>query len=234
MTEPAAEGAASGSDMHPMRTILFDLDGTLVDSAADLHAAADRMAERLGLAPFSRAEIVSWIGDGARALVEKALRARAHPFDRGAFDAFLADYTANAAVETRPFDGIDAALDALRAGGFRLAVCTNKPEAAARALLQALGLARHFAAIGGGDSFPVRKPDPRHLLATLDAAGGRAEAALMVGDHRNDVEAANGALIPCVFAVWGYGTVQMAEGAAATAAHPADLPALADRLVPSR
>lgn len=234
MTDAACCRAANGGDRRQRRTILFDLDGTLVDSAADLHAAADRMADRLGLAPFSRAEIVSWIGDGARALIEKALHARAHPFDQHAFDAFLADYTVNAAVQTRPFDGIEAALDALCAAGFRLAVCTNKPEAAARALLEALGLARYFAAIGGGDSFPVRKPDPRHLLATLDAAGASAASALMVGDHRNDVEAANAALIPCVFADWGYGTAQMAEGAAAIAAHPADLPALADRLVPLR
>lgn len=214
-----------------MPTILFDLDGTLVDSAPDLHAAADRMAASLGLAPFSRAEIISWIGDGARALIEKALASRNHPFDEAAFQAFLADYTANAAVETEAFPGVAATLSRLADAGFTLAVCTNKPEAATRALLDALALTHHFAAIGGGDTFPFKKPDPRHLLATLESAGGAPDSALMVGDHRNDVDAAKGAKLPVVFATWGYGTRAMADGADAIAAHPADLLSLAPRLL---
>lgn len=214
-----------------MPTILFDLDGTLVDSAADLHAAANRMAETLGLAPFTRGEIVSWIGDGARALIEKALASRNHPFDEAAFQAFLADYTANAAVHTEAFPGVAATLARLADEGFTLAVCTNKPEAATRHVLDALKLSPHFAAIGGGDTFPFRKPDPRHLLATLEAAGGAPGSALMVGDHRNDVEAAKGAKLPVVFATWGYGTRAMADGADAVAAHPADLLSLAPRLL---
>ncbi len=88
-----------------------------------------------------------------------------------------------------------------------MAVCTNKPEAAARKLLEELGLADRFAALGGGDSFPVRKPDPRHLLATLAAAGADRQRAVMIGDHRNDVQAAAGAGVPCIFAGWGYGPV---------------------------
>jgi phosphoglycolate phosphatase len=215
-------------------TVLFDLDGTLVDSAPDLHAAADRMAASLGLAPYSRAEIVGMIGDGAKALVTRALAARGRGFDEAAYEAFLADYTAHAAVETHPFPGIAALLDALEAQGWRLAVCTNKPEAAARALLDALGLADRFAAIGGGDSFPVRKPDPAHVRATLSAAGGDPARTVMIGDHHNDVQAARGAGIPCVFATWGYGTAAMAEGAAAIAAHPDEVPALLERLVPAR
>lgn len=214
-----------------MPTILFDLDGTLVDSAADLHAAADRMAASLGIPPFSRAEILSWIGDGARALITKALASRHRAFDEDAFQAFLADYTANAAVETEAFPGVAATLARLREQGFRLAVCTNKPEGATRALLDALDLAGHFDAVGGGDTFPFRKPDPRHLLATLQAAGGSREATLMVGDHRNDVEAAKAAKLPVVFATWGYGTRAMADGADAIASHPADLLALAPRLL---
>lgn len=214
------------------RTAVFDLDGTLVDSAPDIHAALDRLMARLGLAPFGREEVKRMIGDGARALVERALAARGRPFDAAALEAFSADYTANAAVETRPFPGIPEALAALEAAGWRLAVCTNKPAAATAALLEALGLGGRFVAVGGGDSFPVRKPDPGHLLATLRAAGGTPGRAAMIGDHRNDVLAARGAGLPCLFAAWGYGPPAMAEGAAAVAAEPLALPALLDRLLP--
>jgi phosphoglycolate phosphatase len=95
-------------------------------------------------------------------------------------------------------------------------------------------MAGRFAAVGGGDSFPVRKPDPGHVLATLAAAGGAPGRAVMVGDHRNDVVAASGAGLPCIFAGWGYGPPAMAEGAVAVAASPADLPALLADLLDSR
>lgn len=203
---------------------IFDLDGTLVDSAPDLHAALDRLMATRGLAPFGRAEVIGMVGDGARALVERALAARGQAFDQAALDAFLEDYTANAAVETRPFPGVEAALDALAEAGWRLAVCTNKPEAAARELLGALGLMPRFAALAGGDSVPARKPDPGHVRAVIALAGCAPDGAVMVGDHRNDVVAAHGAGIPCVFVGWGYGPLAMADGAA-VAAMPASLPA---------
>lgn len=195
------------------RLVVFDLDGTLVDSAPDIHAALDRLMAARGLPPFGRAEVIGMIGDGVRVLVTRALAARGLPFEETALDAFMADYGANAAAETRLFPGIAAALEALARDGWRMAVCTNKPEAPARDLLGALGLLDRFAAIGGGDSFPVRKPDPAHLLATIEAAGGMGDGAVMVGDHRNDVSAARGAGIPCVFVGWGYGPLAMAEGA---------------------
>jgi phosphoglycolate phosphatase len=216
----------------PPRTVVFDLDGTLVDSAPDIHAALDRLMAGLRRPPFAREEVVAMIGDGVRRLVERALAARDLPFDPAALAAFSADYTANAAVATRPFPGVPEALAALQDAGWRLAVCTNKPAAATAALLGALGLAGRFAAVGGGDSFPVRKPDPGHLLGALRAAGGEAGRAAMVGDHRNDVLAAQGAGLPCLFAAWGYGPPAMAEGAAAVAADPGALPALLDGLVP--
>ena len=206
------------------RLAVFDLDGTLVDSAPDIHAALDRLMAARGLAGFTLAEVTAMIGDGAKVLVDRALAARGRAFDTQALDAFLADYGAAAAVETRPFPGIPDALDALAAQGWRLAVCTNKPEAPARDLLAALGLEHRFAALGGGDSFPTRKPDPAHLLATIAAAGGMGEGAVMIGDHRNDVVAARGAGIPCVFVGWGYGPPAMAEGAPIVAT-PASLPA---------
>jgi phosphoglycolate phosphatase len=217
--------------MQRNRTAVFDLDGTLVDSAPDLHAALDRMMARLGRPPFARAEVVAMIGDGVRALVERALAARSLPFSEAALEGFSADYTARAAEATRPFPGVAEALARLESAGWRLAVCTNKPAAATAALLEALGLTGRFAAVGGGDSFPVRKPDPGHLRATLDAAGGAPDAAAMIGDHRNDVLAARGAGLPCVFAGWGYGPPAMAEGAAAVARRPEELPGLLERLV---
>jgi phosphoglycolate phosphatase len=214
------------------RIAVFDLDGTLVDSAADIHVSLDRAMARLDLPGFSRAEVIAMIGDGVRALMTKALAARGLPLDEAALAEFVADYTAQATVLTRPFDGIPAVLDALQAGGWRMAVCTNKPVEAARLLLQDLGLADRFATLGGGDSFPVRKPDPAHLLATLAAAGGSAAGAVMIGDHRNDVQASAGAGVPCIFAGWGYGPAVMADGAP-IAATPADLPAMIEAIRPA-
>jgi phosphoglycolate phosphatase len=214
------------------RTAVFDLDGTLVDSAPDIHAALDRLMAARGLPPFTRPEVLRMVGDGVKVLVERALAARGQGFDPAALAAFSADYTAHAAVETALFPGMAEALEALQATGWRLAICTNKPAAATAALLRALGLERRFAAVGGGDSFPVRKPDPGHLLATLRAAGGAPDRAVMVGDHRNDVLAAAGAGLPCVFAGWGYGPPGMAAGTVATAAQPTDLPALLRDLLP--
>ena len=195
------------------RIALFDLDGTLIDSAPDLRAALNRLMAAEGLAPFSLPEVVGFIGDGARVLVERALSARGRPFAAGLLERFLHDYTANAAVETYAYPGIPALLETLVEEGWRVAVCTNKPEAAAREVLGALGLTRHLAAIGGGDSFPTRKPDPSHLLATLAAAGGSPAQAIMIGDHHNDMAAARGAGVPAIFVSWGYGPPEMAAGA---------------------
>jgi phosphoglycolate phosphatase len=213
------------------RLAVFDLDGTLVDSAPDLHAALDRLMAAHGRPPFTRVEVIAMIGDGVRVLVQRAAAARDLPFSEALVAGFTADYTARAAEETALFPGIAEALARLQAEGWSLAVCTNKPAVATATLLSALGLAGRFAAVGGGDSFPVRKPDPGHLLGTLRAAGGDPQQAVMIGDHRNDVLAARGAGLPCLFADWGYGPPAMAEGAAGVVATPADLvPALRDLL----
>lgn len=195
------------------RCAVFDLDGTLVDSAPDIHAALDRLMARRRLPGFARAEVVGMIGDGVRVLLERAHAARGITLDEASFDHFMADYEANAAVLTQPFAGIPELLGALGDAGWRLAVCTNKPEAAARVLLSGLGLDRHFTALGGGDSFPMRKPDPGHLRATLAAAGAAPEQAVMIGDHANDMLAARGAGVRAIFAGWGYGPQSMAGGA---------------------
>jgi phosphoglycolate phosphatase len=189
-----------------------------VDTVPDLAAALNRLMAARGLAPFSLAETAALVGDGVAKLVERAFAARGGTFDMAAVAAFSADYSAHVAVESKLFPGVSETLEALAKEGWRLAVCTNKPEVATRLLLAATGLAPLFTAVGAGDSFPVRKPDPAHLLATLRRAGGDEGAAVMAGDHRNDVMAARGAGVPCVFAAWGYGTSAMAEGAVAVAA----------------
>jgi len=171
------------------------------------------------------------VGDGIARLVERACTARGREADAADQAAFAADYGAHAAVASRPYPCVAETLRRLASENWRLAVCTNKPEAPARALLQAFGLDVLIAAIGGGDSFPMRKPDPRHMLATLEAAGGTAAHAVAVGDHANDVAAATGAGLKCIFAAWGYGPPAMAAGAAATAAAFTEVPALARALL---
>ncbi len=213
------------------RTILFDLDGTLVDSVPDLTTALNRLLAGRGLAGFAQADVVPMVGDGARVLVERAFAARDGVADDAAVAAFVADYTEHVAGDTRAYPGVIETLAGLRAAGWVCAVCTNKPEAAARKLLAALGIGEQFAAVGGGDSFPVRKPDPRHLLATLDAAGGAPDRAVMVGDHHNDVAAAAGAGLPCIFAAWGYSVRNAGADAAAVAERFDAVPAIAERLL---
>jgi phosphoglycolate phosphatase len=216
------------------RTLLFDLDGTLVDSIPDLTAALNRLMAARGLAPFAPAEVAPMVGDVAGVLVRRAFSARGR--DAGAADiaAYVDDYTAHVDGDTRPYPGVAETLRRLGAEGWRCAVATNKPEAAARKLLAALSLEPFFAAIGGGDSFPVRKPDPGHLLHTLAAAGGAPDRAVMVGDHHNDIAAAAGAGMPCIFAAWGYSARQAGAAAAAVAERFADVPGIAARLVVQR
>lgn len=214
------------------RTLLLDLDGTLVDTVPDLAAALNRLMASRQLPPFSHPETAAMVGDGVAALVRKAFAARGRSPDPEAIDSFAADYAANAAVESRLYPNVAAVLARLADDGWHLAVCTNKPEGAARSLLDALGLLSIMRAVGGGDSFPVRKPDPAHMTATLVAAGGSAERAIMTGDHANDVVAAAGAGLPCIFAAWGYGPPAMAAGAAAVARDITEMAEIANRLLP--
>jgi len=213
------------------RTLLLDLDGTLVHSVPDLAAALNRLMRARGLAALTEAETALMVGDGVAKLVERAFAARGRVPDAGAVAEYSADYADHSAVETRPYPGVAETLQALAGEGWRLAVCTNKPEKAARTVLSAVGLAGYFAAIGGGDSFPVRKPDPAHLLATLQAAGGDPAAAAMAGDHANDITSARRAGLPSIFAAWGYGPLAMAEGATAIAQDFPELAAIARRLL---
>ncbi len=210
-------------------TLLLDLDGTLVDTVPDLLASLNRLAGSLGLPAFTAAEVIPMIGDGAAVLVRRAMAARGREATQADIQFLLDDYTAHVADGSRLFPGVEPTLRAMAADGWRFAVCTNKPVVPARELLASLGVLELFAAVGGGDSYRTRKPDPKHLLATLADAGGRVDAAVMVGDHHNDVQAAAGAGVPCIFAAWGYGAAP--AGVAATAQDFAEVARLAPGLL---
>ena len=203
------------------KCVVFDLDGTLVDSVPDLASALNRLMQSRGLSSFDHPAVTAMVGDGAKALLDRAFAARGMAADRTALADFLADYTKNAAVLTRPYPGVVDTLEALRDDGWLMAVCTNKPEAPARRLLEALELMPFFASVGGGDSFPVRKPDPGHLAATLAAVGGDPKRTVMVGDHHNDIHAGRGVGARTIWAEWGYG--RDVAGADATARRMAEV-----------
>lgn len=212
------------------RTLLLDLDGTLVDSVPDLADACNRLLAGHGLPPFREPEIAAMVGDGAAALVRSALSAHSRTATPADVTAFLADYSAHAADRTRPYPHAAETLRALRHAGWTLVVCTNKPAAPARALLGHLGLLPLLHAVVGGDG--PRKPDPAHLHAALARCGGTAGRAVMLGDHHNDIAAAKAAGLPVIFAAWGYGPATLSAQADATAQALADVPALAERLLP--
>ena len=197
----------------------------------DLADALNRLMRARGLAAFADLDVATMVGNGVWALLSRAFADRGATADGSALTEFLADYGTHAAVKTRPYPGVVKGLHRLVAAGWRLAVCTNKPEQPARNMLEALGLDGLFFAVGGGDSFPIRKPDPGHLLATLAKAGGTPGRAVMVGDHANDVAASIACGIPCIFAAWGYGPPDMGEGATAVAGEFADVPAIAEGLL---
>ena len=187
--------------------VLFDLDGTLVDSAPDLAAALNRLLAEIGRDSLPLPDIKPMIGDGIAKMVERGLDAtggRGEALARHV-DRFRDIYEGMLAVRTRPYPGVTETLAALRDAGCRLGVVTNKPERASRKLLSALGLAEFFAAIAGGDSYPVRKPDPGHLLNLLGEMQARPADAVMVGDSAHDVAAARGANMPVILMSYGYG-----------------------------
>jgi phosphoglycolate phosphatase len=186
-----------------MRAIIFDLDGTLIDSLPDIAAAVNHVFSHRGLPVLSREQVKPMIGDGAKILLSRACAAVGAPVAESDYAVFETYYTAHSADLTRPYPGIVAALQDLQAAGYSLGVCTNKPQAPALAVLEALDLAAYVGVVTGGNSTPYRKPDPRHLAAALDALGTK--NAVMIGDHHNDIAAADGLGLPAIFAAWGYG-----------------------------
>jgi phosphoglycolate phosphatase len=189
-------------------TIVFDLDGTLVDTAPDLLGTVDRMLATIDLAPVPHGLIRPLISFGSKAMLARALEYHGRTLGDEAFHAlwrrYLEDYEANIAERSRPFPGLIAALDHLQAVGATLSVCTNKNARASKALLTALGLADRFRVIGGRDTYPVMKPHPDHLLNVLRDSCGDAGRAVMIGDSDVDVATAKAARIPVVGVTFGY------------------------------
>jgi phosphoglycolate phosphatase len=190
----------------PPSLVIFDLDGTLIDSAADLAGAVNAMLAAFGCEPLPVPEVRGMIGDGVATLVARALAARhcgqADPAK--AAQMFMRHYESNATSLTTAFPGVERALQSLRAAAVPLAVCTNKPARITAAILESLGLAKYFARVIGGDSLPFRKPDPRVLLALLAAFDVPPERALLVGDSEVDAATARSAGVPFVLMTHGY------------------------------
>jgi phosphoglycolate phosphatase len=216
------------------RCLVLDLDGTITDSLPDIAAALNRSLVLHGRAPLPLEQVRPMVGDGVGALFQRGYAARGLTPSDEDMARGLADYTANSTVRTVLYPGAMEALRALAADGWRLAVCTNKPAAPARLLLAHVGLLPLLAAVGAGDSFPVRKPDPDHIRLTLREAASDPAHSVMIGDHHNDVAAGKGAGLPTIFAGWGYGTPDLAAGADAVAQSFAEVPALCARLRPER
>lgn len=200
---------------HLPSTIVFDLDGTLVDTAPDLLNALDATIAPLGLPPVDRAVARNHISGGARMLLQRALSSNGRQVEATQLEdltaTLLTYYTTHIAVDSRPFPGMEEALAQLAADGAHLTVCTNKLEHLARKLLDALDLTRHFAAITGGDTYGRAKPDPLPLSATVSAAGGSLERAVMVGDSLTDIAVARAGAIPVVAVSFGYTEIAPAE-----------------------
>ncbi len=192
-----------------MRAVVFDLDGTLIDSAPDIAAVVNRVLAAEGLAALTLDYVRGMIGDGAKQLLARAFAARGAVAQAGHLARFLADYEADPVRETVLYPGIAEALAALQGEGRVLGVCTNKPIGPTLRILDTLGLTSRFAAIIGGDSTPYKKPDPRHLAAAIAAM--EVAGAIMVGDSANDMDAAAGLGQDAIFCAWGYGTAQAAH-----------------------
>ena len=211
------------------RAVVFDLDGTLIDSLPDLAAALNRSLARHGQAPITTDQVKPMVGDGALMLLQRGYSARGLTPSDADTDIFLADYQAHVTDLTSIYPEIPAMLATLAAQGYALAVCTNKPEASARKVLAALNLLAPFPVVIGGDTTPFRKPDPRHLQAVLDAIGVAPAHAVMIGDHPNDLATADGCGAGAIFCAWGYGQSDSPHRAAS----PAQLPALIATLLPA-
>lgn len=186
--------------------VVFDLDGTLIDSAPDMHRAVNLMLAGLGSSPLPLADIRTMVGDGAAALIARALAARqcvtANPDQ--ALAEFLEHYEADPTAVTQTFPGVPETLERLQAAGLTLALCTNKPTRLTEMILERLAIARYFTRVLAGDSMPYRKPDPRALMEVLNGFDTPPAATIMVGDSEVDAATAHAANVPFVLMTYGY------------------------------
>jgi phosphoglycolate phosphatase len=189
--------------------LIFDLDGTLVDSVPDLRVALNEMLRERGRPPLTLPQVKRMVGDGAPTMVARALAATgAGGTDAGgALARFLQIYEADPVRLSRLYPKVRKTLSELRRRGYRTAICTNKPQRATIAVVEGLGLGDLFDGIAGGDRFAVRKPDPGHLLGLIGELGARRERSVMIGDNENDAAAAHAAGLPLVLMRYGYARV---------------------------
>ena len=201
--------------MTSHRTVVFDLDGTLVDTAPDLINALNFVLEREGLPPVPLHSARNMIGAGARKLIERGLEIEGRETSPAELarltDDFIAYYAEHIADASRPFDGLEHALDDLAALGYRFAVCTNKLEWLSKRLLDQLNLSSRFSAICGADTFGISKPDPAILRQTVARAGGELASTIMVGDAGPDIGVARRAGVPVIGVSFGYTDVPVAD-----------------------
>ncbi|MGJ8570242.1 MAG: HAD family hydrolase [Hoeflea sp.] len=188
--------------------VIFDLDGTLIDTAPDLMESLNHVMDLNGLQHVTFDDMTWLVGQGAKVMIERAWSLHKHPSSPeqldAAFEAFLVHYAAGMPGKSQPYPGLLSALDRLETAGMQLAVCTNKGEKLAVQLLDCMNLTHRFAAITGGDTFEVKKPHRDHILKTIDKAGGRADNAIMIGDSINDILAAQNASVPAIGVPFGY------------------------------
>jgi phosphoglycolate phosphatase len=200
---------------NPAPIVVFDLDGTLIDTAPDLIGTLNRVFAEERLPAIALDQARSLVGAGIRPLIERALAQQNRRLPTEEVDAMFARYIRyyqdHIADQSRPYPGLEASLDRLVEDGFRLAVCTNKYEGLSLRLLDALGLTQRFAAICGQDTFPMKKPDPETLHRTIARAGGDPARAVMVGDSETDVRLARAAFIPVIGVDFGYTPIPMSD-----------------------
>jgi phosphoglycolate phosphatase len=201
--------------MTSSRIVVFDLDGTLVDTAPDLINALNFVLDREGLPPVPLHSARNMIGAGARKMIERGLELEGRTMGLEDVTRLTSDfidyYAAHIADASRPFEGLEGALDDLGALGFRFAVCTNKLEWLSKLLLDRLGLSPRFSAICGADTFGISKPDPAILQQTIARAGGQLASSIMVGDAGPDIGVARRAGVPVIGVEFGYTEVPIAD-----------------------
>ena len=224
-----------------MRGAIFDLDGTLADTAADLLGAANAVLAPRGLPLLELARDKSYAGRGARSMIRRSLSMMETPPAEPEVEAIADDlypglliaYERRLADETRLFDGVVGCLEALALAGWRMGVCTNKPERLAVMLLDSLGVLGRFGAVLGADTLPVRKPDPEHLHETARRIGARSNLCVMLGDTQTDLLTARAAGVPCVLTSFGFSAEPLEQLAAdAVVCHFDEIAPVLERLCP--